>query len=542
MRKLFVYFLIVFTMIVHTSHADLTSDLHAYPSSEYLVGVSEGPGAVETLMNLAEDQLSKKIFDKVRYVINENEDDWLAYNRVREHYSTVIQSSVKSKLKGIREYYPSTAPDAYVIVYVKRDTLKQIYTDEAADLRQEINDLLHKAQVIEEAGDLPDAAKIYLSTYRLYEALKEAELIQLGAAYATPTGAFDKLSDAAGGVAKADLMMSHREVVTKVEKIAPQTIININDVARVTAYQFQQQSSDWGSKVKTEELTYDSFNVVSPASTHFLEALTNELKWQRSLPMRGFQPLREEHKVQSQDEHLQLFGGYWADGDKITLRTTLRDIATGEFRAAAVVRFSESQRRDKDIALKPGNLEQFDQDWKLFNPLEETLSLEDVQPVEEESQTTEVSPTEVPAEESIVDPKVFTNDGLTVEIATDRGTGPVVYTEGETMTVFARADQEVYIRLIYILADGKRTLLLDNYHVSPEMANQSLEIGKFVCTSPFGAEQLHVYAKREAFPDLGPGQTYEEGGYVYLTPTRGFQPFKPNPEGSAHISITTLPK
>lgn len=542
MRKLFVYSVIVFTMIVYTSHADITSDLQAYPSSEYLVGVSEGPGSVETLMDQAEDQLSKKIFNKIRYVINENEDDWLAYNRVREHYSTVIQSSVKSKLKGIREYYPSTAPDAYVIVYVKRETLQQIYTDEAADLRQEINDLLHKAQVIEEAGDLSDAAKIYLSTYRLYEALKEAELIQLGAAYTTPLGAFSKLSDAAGGVAKADLMMSHKEVVTKVEKIAPQTIININDVARVTAYQFQQQSSDWGTKVKAEELTYDSFNVVSPSSTLFLEALTNELKWHRSLPMRGFQPLREVHKTQSQDELLQFFGGYWADGDKITLRTTLRDITTGDFKAAAVVRFSESQRRDKDIALKPGNLEQFDQDWKLFNPLEETLSIEEVQPVEEEPQAAETSPTDVPPEESIVNPKVFVHNGLTVEIATDRGTGPVVYTEGETMTVFARADQEVYIRLIYILADGKRTLLLKNHHISPEMTNQSLEIGKFVCTPPFGAEQLHVYAKREPFPDLAPGETYEEGGYVYLTPTRGFQPFKPQPEGSAHISITTLPK
>ena len=542
MGKLWVYFFILSTVIIPTAHADLTSDLHAYPSSEYLVGVSEGPGAVETLMDQAENQLSKKIFDKVRYVINENEDDWLAYNRVREHYSTVIQSSVKSKLKGIREYYPATAPDAYVIVYVKRDTLKQIYTDAAADLRQEINDLLHKAQVIEAAGDLPDAAKVYLSTYRLYEALKEAELIQLGAAYTTPSEAFDKLSDAAGGVAKADLMLSHKEVVTKVEKIAPQTIISINDAARVTAYQFQQQNSDWGSQVKTAELTYNSFNVVSPSSTHFLEALTNALKWHRSLPTRGFQPLQEVHQAHSQDEPLQFFGGYWADGDKITLRTTLRDITTGEFRAAAVVRFSERQRRDKDIALKPGNLAQFDQDWKLFNPVEETPRIEEREPVAEEPKPTEESPTAVPAETSIVDPKVFTNDGLTVEIATDRGTGPVVYTEGETMTVFARADQEVYIRLIYILADGKRTLLLDNYHVSPEMANQSLEIGKFVCTPPFGAEQLHVYAKREAFPDLGPGQTYAEGGYVYLTPTRGFQPFKPNPEGSAHISITTRPK
>ena len=44
--------------------------------------------------------------------------------------------------------------------------LSESYADEAADLRQEINDILHKAQVIENAGDLSDAAKVYLSTYR----------------------------------------------------------------------------------------------------------------------------------------------------------------------------------------------------------------------------------------------------------------------------------------------------------------------------------------------------------------------------------------
>ena len=537
MRELFVYSLIVLTIITHAAHADKASDLQAYPSSEYLVGVSDGPGTVETLMNRAEAQLSQKIFDKVRHIINENEGNWLAYNRVREHYGIVIQSSARTKLKGIREYYPPTAPDTYFIVYIKRDELKRIYADEAADLRQKINDILHKAQVIEKAGDLSDAAKVYLSTYRLYETLKEAELIQLGAEYTTPLGAFAKLTEAAAGIAKSDLMMSHGEVIVKVAKIAPQTIIDINDVARATAYQFQQQNSDWGIKVKTEELTYDSFNVVSPSSASFLQTLTNELEWHRSAPMRGFQPLHEKRENQSQGVRLQFFGGYWTDGDKITLRTTLRDITTGEFKAGAVVQFSENQRRDKNISLKPDNLEQFDQDWELFNPsIEETL-IETEPQIEEGPQTVETSP-----EESLVRPKVFASDGLIIEIATDRGTGPVVYTEGEIMTVFARANQEAYVRLIYILANGKRTLLLENYHISTGMTNQSLEVGKFVCTPPFGAEQLHVYAKGEPFPDFAPGETYEEDGYVYLTSTRGFQPFKPPPEGSAHISITTLPE
>ncbi len=543
MRKIFVYFAIILTIIVHTAYADKNSDLQAYPSSEYLVGLSEGPGTVETLMRQAESQLSKKIFDKVTHIINENEENWLAYNRVREHYGTVIQSSARSKLKGIREYYPPTAPDTYFIVYVKRDELKKIYSNESADLRQEINDILRKAQVIEDAGDLSDAAKVYLSAYPLYEALKEAELIQLGAEYKTHPKAFAKLADTAGGITKSNLIMSHGEVIAKVSKIAPQTIIDITDVAHITAYQFQQQNSGWEAQVKTEELTFESFNVVSPSSKIFLDSLTDELKWHRSAPMRGFQPLHEkveiektESEIVSEGGALQFFGGYWEDGDKITLRTVLRDIASGEFKASAVVQFSESQRRDKDISLKPDNLEQFDQDWELFNPVEETL-IEDTPQVEKAQETTEISP-----ETSLVKPKVFANDGLTVEITTDRGPGPVVYTKGETMTVFARANQESYIRLIYILADGKRTLLLKNYHISAEKVNQSLEIGKFVCTPPFGAEQLHVYVKREPFPDFAQGETYKENGYVYLTSTRGFQPFKPKPEGSAHISITTLPE
>ena len=536
MRKLFIFSMIVFTIIIHTVYADKTTDLQAYPSSVYLVGVSDGPGTIEILMDRAEAQLSKKIFDKVKYIINENEGDWLAYNRVREHYGTVIQSSRRSKLKGLREYYPPTAPDTYFIVYIRRDELKQIYTDAAVDLRQEINHILHKAEVIEKAGDLSDAAKVYLSTHRLYEALKEAELIQLGAEYTTPPGAFTKLADAAAGVAKANLMMSHEETIAKITKIAPQTIIDLNDVARVTAYQFRQQHRNWKTKVKTEELTYNSFNVVSPSSVSFFQALTDELEWHRSSPMRGFQPFHAKGEALSEVVPLQFFGAYWTDGDKVTLRTTLRDIATGEFKASAVVQFSERQRRDKDISLKPDNLEQFDQDWKLFNLTEETL-IEEVPQVEEAPQTAETS-----SEESFVNPKVFASDGLIIEIATDRGTGPVVYTEGEIMTVFARTNQEAYVRLIYILTDGKRTLLLENYHIDREMVNQSLEIGKFVCTPPFGAEQLHVYAKREPFPDLAPGETYEEDGYVYLTPMRGFQPLKPKPEGSAHISITTLPK
>lgn len=542
MKNITVYFMIVFAIIAYTSQADKTSDLQAYPSNKYLVGLSEGSSTVETLMDQAEAQLSKKIFDKVISVIDENEGDRLAYNRVREHYGTVIQSSIRAKLKGIRENYPPKAQNAYLIVYVERDELIEIYSDEAVDLQHEINDIIHKAQVLERAGDLADAAKVYMSTYRLFEALKEAELIQLGALYTIPSKAFSRLVDNAEGVTKSKLMMSHGEVVAKVGKIAPQTVIDIHDVARVTAYQFQQQSSDLETKVKTEELTFNSFNVVSPSSKVFMQALTDELNWHRTPPMRGFQPIQHILETQdyrdpreNQDEMLQFFGGYWEDGDKINLRTILRNIKSGEFIACAIVQFNESQRRDKDVPLKPENLEQFDHDWELFNSFHETTK--DV----ENQEITKTEKAVEPQETSIINPKVITNENISIEIATDKGIGPIIYSKGETMTVFARANQAVYVRLIYILADGRRTLLLKNYHITAEDVNKSIEIGKFVCTPPFGAEQLHVYAKEEPFLEYEKDDIYEEDGYVYLNTTRGFQPLKQKPEGIAHISITTLP-
>ena len=87
------------------------------------------------------------------------------------------------------------------------------------------------------------------------------------------------------------------------------------------------------------------------------------------------------------------------------------------------------------------------------------------------------------------------------------------YTEGETMKVFARVNQPAYIRLLYTLADGKRTLLQDNYHIDASKINSRVEIGEFICTPPFGAEMLFVAARTEQFSDI---KTRKENGYIFL--------------------------
>ena len=82
------------------------------------------------------------------------------------------------------------------------------------------------------------------------------------------------------------------------------------------------------------------------------------------------------------------------------------------------------------------------------------------------------------------------------------------------MKVFIRVNREVHIRLLYILADGRRTLLYDSYYIDQSKVNRVVEIpDEFECVPPFGAEFLVVTARSEAFPPI---QTYESNGYHFL--------------------------
>ena len=65
----------------------------------------------------------------------------------------------------------------------KRDELKDIYDQHADRLKEEIQRQLEIARIFETELDVQGAVRTYLRTYPLYESLKEAEIIQIGAEY-----------------------------------------------------------------------------------------------------------------------------------------------------------------------------------------------------------------------------------------------------------------------------------------------------------------------------------------------------------------------
>ena len=482
------------------------SELKKYPLQTYLFEVGKRPGtdkkAFENAVADARERAATRILWKVEHIIRSN--DSVQYDMVREHYSAVLehyclesQMSPALQLGGLNERNLSvdaarTDSHTYALVYIRRDTLKELYAKHEQKLHREINRILENARNYENTFlDIKSAAATYLRTYPLYEALKEAEIVQIGAEYAPNySEALRRLEHSAietrGG---GSLIMSQRQVIKRVKEIDPGPIVTNDDIARLTAIQIGTQ---WGSpvsaSVQLEPLTYKHEGLICHFSKDFSIALQKQLGWHFVS--------REDYLIRKnisddgmhQKTWVRSSGSFWENGDEITIRITMRDLHTGEFQASSVISFLNSQLREP-ITLTPANYNnKFIENQRAFSP----------QYILPDGST-----------ESPFSPV----GGIEVEIWTDKGRDPVYYVKGETMKVYGRVNQPAYLRLLYILADDRKYLLLDNYHIKPAEVNSDVEIGEFVCAPPFGAEILVVAARTEMFPPI---ETYTEKGFDFL--------------------------
>ena len=470
MKNLFVVcLLIVFAATTYAAQSDLPDwvlpELNKYPVDTFLFGVgmelSSSEASFAIAVDEAREEIAENILENVQFVIRGNKGT-LQYDMVLEHYNPVIESSDALQLAGLSVRnltvdLARTEPNMYAFAYVKRDELKNLYAKRASELRGKISQILDRAQTAEKAYNIKGAVREYLSTYRHYEALKEAELIQLGTEYIPNLNdTFAKLAGAATGTG-GDSLMSHRKVIHRVEKLQQEPITSLEDITRVVALQLSEQTGSLDSKVLIEPFTYEDSGMTCQSSRALLNALQQQLGWNTIDRMRGF-------TKKNQAGPLRLSGSYWENGDEITIRATLRNVNTGDFLASAVVRFFESQLRDS-TGFQPSNYEKVRVEKEVFAP--QNYEILDKDPDDSGSGT-------------VTTPhKVFTDGGLKVEAWTNKGNGPLYYTEGETMTIFGRVNQPAYLRLLYILADGKRTLLKDNYYRT--YASAIFSIGDFSC-------------------------------------------------------------
>ncbi len=536
MQNLLVCFLILFATTGHAAKPDWVKNYgrsEELPVHSYLVGFGSAWGSGAEPRQIAADgaraDISRNIVTKVKSVIRTSESE--IKGTLSQQYSGITESETALKLLGLEtEAYVDSGrnPTTYVLAYVNRAELKRIYAARASTLREEIRRILTDAEGAENASKIDIAVEKYLSTYPLYDALKEAEIILLVTKhYSSPSDvAFDELERVTKKLSRApDIppIPSHTEIINRVEQLVSESITSVDGIARAVVFQLSKQVKQSEGKVLLTPFTYQDTRMSSRFSRQLLAALEAQIgqivKWQTINQTRrlhsNFRPRSVQHMRDFAKEAgatSLLSGTYWENGDQITLRGTLRDVETGEIKAGAIVKFDRDM---KALDFKPQNYKQMLIEQNAF------------------------------AEGELV-------SGLQVEMWTNKGSEHLLYTEGETMKVFVRVNREVHLRLLYILADGRRTLLYDNYYVDQSKVNRVVEIPEeFECAPPFGAELLVVAARTEAFPPI---QTYESDGYHFLSAkdagqaARDFRGMKKKQErpdlqqNEAQLVLTTMKK
>ena len=519
MRKLFFLLLTVFTTIFIAGASGsvpnwVLFELKKYPLDTYLfqVGMSQNVAKSEAFKEAtaeAHKKVANRILEKVVGIIYTNRDD-LEHDMVEEHYSAVLEDYCSQRrenpaltLEGLSVRNLSvdmarTDKETYAFVYIKRDELKAIYAKHADRLQEEIQRQLEIAKIFEEKLDVQSAVRTYLRTYPLYESLKEAEIIQIGAEYSPDSRtAFRNLADAA--TRTSDTLWSHRQVIRHVEELTKEVIVSFEDVCRVIDSQLSQQVVSLSGSIAVHPLIYEDSEMPSPLAVAFTSFFQANLKWTVVDWMRDFENTQYDLDHINRDFPWRLSPTCWENGDEVTIRAILRDVHTGEFLASAIVRYLKSQQRESRT-YKPRGYEGVMVEKETFKPRYY---------VAEPAQ----SPTDGGTPESLIEHNFSLIGGLEVDVWTGQGHNHVYYTEGDTVKIFASVNQPAYLRMLYTLADQRRTLLIDNFYIGPSEVNSPVAIGNFRCVPPLGTEFLFVAARTEKFPEI---QTRAENGYHFL--------------------------
>jgi hypothetical protein len=237
-------------------------------------------------------------------------------------------------------------------------------------------------------------------------------------------------------------------------------------------------------KVLVVPLIYQDTKMGSSFARHFRAELENQIVqlayWKVAEQVQSFSPKSSQimrDLAKESGAELILSGTYWERGNEVKLMVNIREVNSGKVLAGTEITF-DPQILPENVNLKPENFESAMVAQGAFGQGE------------------------------------IVSGQLQVESWTNKGNENLIYTAGETMKVFVRVNREAHVRLLYIIADGRWTLLYDDLYIDQSKVNRAVEIpAEFECAPPFGAEMLVVIARTEKFEPL---ETVEEDDYDFV--------------------------
>ena len=458
-----------------------------YPEKLFLTGF--GLSRVSNDINFSEckqsaDENAKSdLIQKIRVTIRSELTSKIqeTENNLSEYFSSMTQSTSTIKIHGLNltHYLDRKNNECFALASLNREKLASTYADKASDLRKEISNNLEIAERYEDVEDRTKALKKYFACFSLFRQLEESQSI-IVAARSRIVSAFDELDREIN----SDIL-SIAKVNTRVHKLIQKSIESPDDLAWFLVYTMNQQLNKQKKRLLVIPFSYHDTKMGSPFSRYFKELLDSKVieitNWnvvqQATNVTPKYRDVSREFAIAS-GAALVLTGTYWERANSVKFLATLRRVSDSKIMASAEALISFKALKTAKLDIKPQNFTDALSDQKIFNKDE------------------------------------VIGGGLNLEVWTNKGIDNVLYIEGEHMKAYVRVNMPSYIRFIYHLADGERTLLLDNYYIDESKVNMVYQIPEeFVCAAPFGAEFLQAFARTQPFESL---QTTEVDGYEFI--------------------------
>ena len=484
-----------------------------YDEQVYLTGFGEALGISRESKEIAQENaradLSQKVLVKIdstvsNYQLEDGEE-------TLQQFSTVTQSSSELQVMGLETltYVRDSRknPMSFALVYIERKKLAKLYQAEKKRLTSQILQLITLA----ENQDNPKYTSVqyYYQTWPLLDKLAEVQTILLSV---SGTQIFSDL--ASQDLADQPLILSKSQINRRIQQLSLHSIDNLDDVAGAIQFQLYQQFDLQHQQLLVQPFFYQDTRLSSRFARYFKQLLEGKLE-NSIKPHREFQAKSvnyEKDMAVSAGADYIITGSYWEKEDNVQILAFCRSVQTGEIRASVNVDFKRGMLKSS-LNLKPDNFEKI---------MSQQLAFEQ---------------------------EVIDSGQLKLEVWTDRGKNALLYSQGELMKVYLRTNRPCYVRLLYILANGQKTLLVDNLQINlesinrPLLVNDLLEID-FECTSPFGAEMIIGVARNYPFDTI---ETTERDGYIFIDTdnpkhlaniTRGTKGFKRRKRNDESIQQT----
>jgi hypothetical protein len=474
-----------------------------YPDSDFIVGFASEPNSqrenpadlLKRLEGYAKGQLIEyiQVTVKSETTIESTETS----KGFKENYHSMYSSSSNLNLSGLRveTSYDQKGRTGYALAIANRGEMLGLYKGQINSNLQNAEVKVKSAQEAMNANNGELAFKLSAEAISLIPPVEQAQTVVI--ALRRGMANEEDLQTQRVLKVKSDL----EALMRNVQRSSSNTI---DDICYFIAKGLHAQTGNINTPVALSNFTYQDTRIASQLSGRLNQSLISKL-----VSTAGYSVIPSGARA---DGYL-LTGTYWKEPNDLKIIATLKKI-DGTLVAASEAFLPLAWVQASDVKYLPENFEEAFSRMKAFNKDE-----------------------------------VIKGD-LNLEIWTNKGDENLVYTEGERLKFYVRANKECYIRMIYHLADNQSVLLMDNYYIAAHMANKVVELpDEFECSEPFGVETLQVNAQTEAFEPLRTRNMY---GYQFIVEslndillgTRGLKKVSEVPVDRAEkrIVFTTMPR